>query len=68
MVLRKLMVVEIPSLRHVLMPDVHHRSARVSKILRRRLTAEDRDRISGQQKAAGQKLIFVRAARVGKNS
>lgn len=61
------MMIKISPARHVLMPDIDHRNGKILQILTGRLTTDDRHRILCQQQTTGQKLVFMRATRMGED-
>ncbi len=61
---RKLMMIEIPPRRIVLVPNIHHRNRRIRQFLRVRLLPENRCRPHRQQNGTRQKFVLMRTARM----
>lgn len=59
------MVVEVAELRLVLVADVDYGDAFISQVFGGRLTSLDGGCVLGEQKRAGEQVVFVRGTRMG---
>src|SRR5690606_14918255 len=67
MIRRKLVMVEIHAFRGMLAPDIDHGDGWIREIRRGRLPSYDLHGMQSEQDGAREKLVFVRASRMGEN-
>ena len=67
MILGKLVMVEVSLVRLVRSAHIHHRDGGIGEVSAGGFPPDDWGGASGQQRAAGEKLVFVRASGVGQN-